>query len=286
MSAAILHLVAITLVFVASCKGPDVARTSLRVRSDPAVAMPIAQHCGADEAFVPKSVRIVSSDVAENGVETRQVIAAFCIDRYEVTTEEYEKCERNQSCVAAVEQNVMVGSFWAMQCNSGRQGRAHHPINCVDWYQADAYCKWKEARLPTEWEWEHAARGDTRLFPWGDTPPRGEANLCNAECSAMLRRENLYPSVAASSIDDGWLTTAPVGSFGRDVSPFGLFDTAGNVGEWTSSPDSGEGDEYAVMRGAGWWAQSPDFARVNFSNPQPKRNSSSDRGFRCARDAK
>lgn len=92
--------------------------------------------------------------------------------------------------------------------------KAAHPVTHVSWYDAVAFCRWAGVRLPTEVEWEKAARGtDRRLFPWGNEPPNAQ-------------RRNYSLAVG---------DTTPVGSYPLGVSPYGLLDMAGNVREWTST---------------------------------------------------
>jgi formylglycine-generating enzyme required for sulfatase activity len=114
-------------------------------------------------------------------------------------------------------------------CNAGSSERSDHPVNCVSFDQASAYCAWRGLRLPTEEEWEFAARGtDGRRYPWGVEPPGGQ--LCWNGPNSDLGDLNRFG-------------TCPRESFPADRSPFGVFDMAGNVMEWTNSPFHRADDE-------------------------------------------
>ena len=135
--------------------------------------------------------------------------------------------------------------------NSGRipEGKADHPVVNVSWRDAIAFCQWASVRLPSEAEWEKAARGtDRRVFPWGDNDPTKES--CNFN----------------GNVND----TTPVGRYPKDASPYGVHDMAGNVLEWTNSlnrlypydlDDGREDPEKSgsrTVRGGSW----RDFAQV------------------------
>jgi formylglycine-generating enzyme required for sulfatase activity len=179
-------------------------------------------------------------------------VASYCIDRTEVTASAYEASVKSGTCTATQGGDP--------SCNAGVADRKNHPINCVDWSQANAYCESLGRRLPTEEEWENAARGrDGRPFPWGKDQPKEQ--LC------WNRSAEGKPN-----------TTCPVASYAKGNSPFGVADMAGNVFEWTSTEDGA----HRISRGGSWVLDNPDFVRSAFrvkSNPAMQ---DAGLGFRCA----
>ncbi|MDI7267128.1 MAG: SUMF1/EgtB/PvdO family nonheme iron enzyme [Myxococcota bacterium] len=191
-------------------------------------------------------------------------ISAFRIDRAEVTVGDYRRCVDAGKCSAALCQGqpeAYVGPDL--------------PATCVSWRQAAAYCAWAGGRLPTEAEWEKAARGlDGRKYPWGGAAPTCESALHNA-----------------CGID----APAPVGARPAGASPFGVLDMGGNVAEWTADwyaedyyrgssaadprgPDSGS---FRVVRGGSFMAGSR-YMMTGFRKFEPPETSRRDLGFRCA----
>ena len=150
--------------------------------------------------------------------------------------------------------------------------RDDHPVTQVSARDAAAFCAFHGLRLPTEQEWEFAARGtDGRRYPWGDEPPEEDgrrlANFGTVPCCA--------PDAA-----DGYERTAPVGSYPSGASPFGLLDMAGNVWEWTASRFPGRPAE-VVLRGGGW-GNNPYCLRVSYRHGNPPDIGLDMVGFRCA----
>ena len=159
---------------------------------------------------------------------------------------------------------------------AGSAGGDDHPVVQVSADDAAAFCGFYGWRLPSEEEWEYAARGnDGRRYPWGDQEPDqtdGEHSRAN------------FGTVSCCAADDadGFLTTAPVGSFPDGAGPFGHLDLAGNVWEWTSSRFPGQPD-HVVLKGGGW-GNNPYCLRASYRHGNPSDIGLDMVGFRCAAD--
>ena len=176
---------------------------------------------------------------------TPVILSAFHMSRVPITNgmyEKYDPAHRNKR------------GAWADDT---------HPVIYVSSVEAEEFCKWlsqrenRKYRLPSEAEWEYAARGgETRLFPWGDRTVTGHlANFADVRTQFAWRDSN---------VDDGFAETAPVGSFPRGASPFGIEDLAGNVFEWcldafepykgreTVNPKATKITTKRVYRGGSW----------------------------------
>ena len=176
----------------------------------------------------------------------RASVGNFWLNRTEVDVNAFKKCVRAGACAEPEAEKD--------PCNWER--RPDHPMNCVDWNQASAYCKWARGSLPTAAEWEYAARsGEAAPWPWGPTPPT----------QAHARFDSL----------DG---TAPVGTYSKGDTRWGVSDLAGNVAEWTASDYSSQEKE---IRGGNWTSTAKDL-RVSARSSQRPGYRSDLIGFRCA----
>lgn len=257
--------------------------------------------CPPDMVFVAGGAFLMGSNEGKEDERPvhRVEVRPFCMDRTEVTARAYTACAAEGSCSPAEatvmwsgiaeETKTLDSSFCVVNAND----RMDHPVNCIDWKQAEKYCRSRQKRLPSEEEWELGARGgsDQRRFPWGDAlPGPGLANLCGSECVEGLKKRGR--EVGSSGLgDDGFFQTAPVGHFAKGASKEGLVDMTGNVGEWTSSPycpypSHNCSNPARVFRGGGWMTFSPQsFTPTARAHSQPSHRFA-DIGFRCASPVK
>jgi len=268
---------------------------------EPAKQQPAPALCPSDMILIPAGTfRMGSDDGAEDQKPVHEVtLAGFCIDRTEVTVAAYAECVREGTCPPAPttadwpgirEEDKAIDSLF---CNGTREDRQEHPINCVSRTLAETFCRAMDKRLPTEEEWEYAARGDDgRMFPWGNAAPA--ANLLNSlgdETAAMGARLGHPGWKTMFDGNDGWESTAAVGSYPAGASPFGVLDMAGNVWEFTSSGYSEDyhtepGGQRFVYRGGGWGADNISFIRTTYRGKGVREYRGADLGFRCASSVK
>lgn len=217
----------------------------------------------------------------------KETVESFCMDKYEVTVARYAECVTAKACQRAspVTSRSADDPSNDKFCNVGKPDRDNHPVNCVDWRMADAFCRYQKRRLPTEVEWEYAARGAVaRRYPWGDDEPTAQRlNGCGGECSdpGKIGKPAMYTT------DDGWPGTAPVGERPDGATPEHVFDLAGNVWEWTATKyckygtPSCSSDEM-VNRGGGWGSFEAKFVRSALRSRNQAGMLSAHIGFRCA----
>jgi formylglycine-generating enzyme required for sulfatase activity len=198
-------------------------------------------------------------------------LPAFTIDKTEVTVAQYQTCVEAGKCTRP-------GTGGS--CNWDVSGRKEHPINCVDWNQAQAFCAWAGKRLPSEAEWEKAARGtDGRKYPWGNKG-YGEAGKVANIADETAKKQNSGMSWALEGYNDGFYETAPVGSFPAGESLYHALDMIGNVWEWTADWYDGE-KKYRSVRG-GSWLDRPRLARASYRLRDVPGYRDVSLGFRCA----
>jgi formylglycine-generating enzyme len=193
------------------------------------------------------------------------MLSAFAIDRTEVTQAAWAACVKAGAC------SEPSSSYSPLK-------EPNHPITKITWKAADHYCKWRGLRLPTELEWERAARGtDLRIWPWGDATPIGCAQANFVGCGDA---------------------SSAVGSFPIGVSAEGVYDLAGNVAEWTAdlydssawkdhaagvaNPPAPKEGKDRVFRGGSYY-YSAIKARCSDRHTEDPLKAYSDLGFRCAR---
>lgn len=217
-------------------------------------------------------------------------VAAFRIDRTEVTVAAYHRCVEAGRCSEPEAYRSPSGDYRVF-CNwKNPADRDKHPINCVDFRQALAFCAWAGKRLPSEEEWEYAARGggENRRYPWGnDEPTSRYLNACGSECPGNLIAHRFPGGRALYPDSDGWPETAPVGSYPAGASKQGVLDMAGNVWEWTASRyktyDGAHAEDKRVLRGGSWGGGDARTLRTTNRFRLDETSRAQFLGFRCAR---
>jgi hypothetical protein len=185
-------------------------------------------------------------------------VSPLCLDEYEVTAAAYADCVRRGACEET-------GLRCGKAATYGQPAKARHPINCVSWQDADRYCRASGKRLPTEGEWEWAARGRLRAlaYPWGSAPPADQA---------------CWDGQGSTLGKGGRNETCVGGAFPAGDSPDGFHDLGGNVREWTSSRVGRD----RVVRGGSWGDSLPEFLAAGFRGMNKTDERFELTGFRCA----
>ena len=256
---------------------------------------------GMEMIYIPAGAFSMGNADQQDESPPHQVnLDAFWIDRTEITNREYAQflnaianqlssCQPLTACVSSMEENA--DSHLASKAGRivAEVGFEDHPATHVTWLGAATYCQWADARLPTEAEWEKAARGSSgRRYPWGDSFEAANTNFCDRSCTFDAGRDE--------EADDNWATTAPVGSFPDGASPYAVYDLAGNVWEWVSdwyghdyyqqspgqNPSGPQDGQQRVVRGGSWFSAASDLRAANRS-AWPPDTTTGFIGFRCAR---
>jgi formylglycine-generating enzyme required for sulfatase activity len=202
---------------------------------------------GAPMVLVPEGEFLYGRD------NQRISLPAFYIDRYEVTTSHYAKFLQTTGRPEPKD--------WPQQM--AQVGSGNRPVVNVTWQDADAYCRYYEKRLPTVQEWEKAARGtDGRKYPWGNEAPTS-------------RHANYHRDW------NGYATLSQIGSYEAGKSPYGLYDMAGNVWEWTSSDFQ---DGRKEFRGGSWIDGEFNMSATHHGAGE-RLSKDTFIGFRCVQDA-
>ena len=265
-----------------------------------------------DMVSVPAGEFSMGSPASTDGLpdeqpQRRVYLSSFLIDRYEVTNEAYTKFVKTAG--HRIPENANPSStLWIDK--TPLAGIERHPVVNVSWDDAVSYCRWMGKRLPTEAEWEKAARGaDERRYPWGNDWDITKANSASywagrtVEFSSGADWEAFWikgegAKLAKDKGVKGEVLTMPVGSFPQSRSPYGLYDMAGNVAEWVqdwydpnyyrsaplSNPSGPERGAIKAMRGGSWLKPAVSL-RVTDRDWGTMDSRPSGTGFRCARDA-
>jgi eukaryotic-like serine/threonine-protein kinase len=260
---------------------------------------------GADMVYVPEGVFVMGSNSRDAYDDEKPVhivhLDSFWIYQYEVTNDLFAVFVKETGYLTTAEAQgyslLWQGGSWVMQPDthwaaphgpgSNIIGFGDHPVAHMSYYDAAAYCEWAGGRLPTEAEWEKAARGvDSRMYPWGNSSVTGDkVNYCDMHCSYDWADNNQ---------NDGFVYTAPVGSFPMGISPYGAFDMAGNVWEWVEdwfdgkfyhtspyqNPSGPTNGEFRSVRGGSWIDKERD-VRATYRDGNKPDSSSLHNGFRC-----
>ena len=208
-------------------------------------------------------------------------LSSYWIDKYEVTSSNFAKFlnEKKNEANRFIEVTPSVTVHFEDNVYQPRIGLENYPVNRVSWFGADAYCKWIGKRLPTEAEWEKAARGDDqRIFPWGNEFP-----------------DNSRVTFRRKFSEKGFQVMEPVEGMKNGISPFGVHQMAGNVWEWVSDwfdsaayqdekridPKGPESGISKVLRGGNWYYKAY-YMRTTYRFNEKPDIFKIWQGFRCA----
>lgn len=236
------------------------------------VPVTIVDSTGTTMQLIPNGEFIMGSDAGNSNVSPsrRVYLSNYYIDAHEVTNEQYRECVNANVCTPPKDEKTPLRSYYYDDPQY-----ADYPVVWVDWYMAKAFCEWRGVDLPTEAQWEKAARSpDSRSYPWGEEISCRNANY-------------------AGCVGD----TLVVGLFENGKSVYGVYDTVGNVAEWVADwysddyynehydidPLGPSGGQSRVVRGGSWYVRYNGikvFERIAYLPSYADK----DLGFRCARN--
>jgi formylglycine-generating enzyme required for sulfatase activity len=249
---------------------------------------------------IPAGTFIMGSDELDTAERPahRVFLSRYYIDKHEVTNRQFKRF-----CDATGRGDRPHFVFWRRNRYPPDPGFAgmpdylascpDYPVVNVTWEEAQAYCEWAGKFLPTEAQWEKAARGpDGRRYPWGDDAPDGAR--CNFADRTLLDQSDnpLQRGLCDTASNDGHALTAPVGSYPAGASPYGCLDMAGNVWEWcrdrygwysadsSSDPTGPAAGDYRVAHG-GCWRREARLLQCAFRHPGGLGDRVVTLGFRC-----
>jgi formylglycine-generating enzyme required for sulfatase activity len=278
----------VTTIFISTLSVPPVSGTMRTRLADGMVMVYIA---GGE--FLMGSADEDAKALANEKPQHVVNLDAFWVDYTEVTVAQYavfvaetgyrstaEKMGWAYAYVeSAKEWQRVKGADWQHPFGPTSNAEDNHPVTQVTWNDAVEYCAWVGGSLPSEAQWEKAARGtDGRIYPWGDDFDGTRLNYCDTRCGGDTR------------YDDGYQFTAPVGSYPTGASPYGVLDMAGNVWEWTADWFTSSYNEQTavqnpngparVLRG-GSWNHDRAGMRAAYRLDAPPDTSVDNFGFRC-----
>ncbi len=252
---------------------------------------PFVSKTGARMIFMPPGMVRLGDDEGELDEQPsfRAFVDAYYIDETEVTNAQYTQCVEAGICAPPDRSGATYYRTYY-----GDENYDNFPVIFVSWYDAETFCRWRDARLPSEAEWEKAAGFDPEQglklsYPWGEAFNGNRLNYCDTTCT-LEKRDTAY--------DDGYRDTAPVASYPDGRSPIGAYDMTGNVMEWVNdwyddryyesasdtNPMGPAEGEFKVIRGGSWLSAADEVSVIVRSSFDPT-VSRANLGFRCAMTA-
>ncbi|GJL57654.1 MAG: hypothetical protein NPIRA03_05110 [Nitrospirales bacterium] len=270
---------------------PDAVQSALSENDDvPMILIPAGKfRMGSTEdqiSSVLKNFEGIQFNAFRAEIPQRQIqLNAYYIDQYEVSYRHYRAFLESTGRAPP--------AFWENE----RFHKPDHPVLGVTWYDATAYCTWAGKRLPTEAEWEHAARGSQDYaYPWGNSWDPQRTNTASYWAGKNFSSMAKWGEWMQTALDRGKAGPLEIGTFSNGVSPFGVHDMAGNISEWVfdwyapyesqlmliHNPNGADSGTMKVHRG-GSWSVSSIFARSTYRARENPEKRSPYIGMRCAK---